>query len=419
ECHQDLADGAKFCSKCGAEVKEQKNHCKKCNHELKKDDEFCENCGEKVHKEKFLQESEKRQMENSPSVFSKKKKNKGVITTIAGVVVLAVIVFLVFNMKDNKDEDSIDDYSLEGLADHYGIDEELLTFDEMSEAVNQIEVDYEDDLKDLNNEDRSLFIEEIIEEDYGEYNANAYSSGLLIDEDMSKSDRQQVIAALLGEYTYKNISNPIDGTHDLESKNEPITKWDILSILTQSDTVIDTLVGDTNGLYEYGNVRYGYPTVLGVAHKDTLGIDIKTYGDDEYVAYIGITGMSTKDMTIEEAIKEKLKQYDIEINERKYEEYFTEELLEEGTNYNEGTGEETYTDDMSYIKLIPKNTIENFDIYVALPVKEVFEDETGTGEEIAIKYNEGELKKGKINLWGEDIELSIYESGDINIELVE
>jgi len=191
ECHQDLADGAKFCSKCGAEVKEQKNHCKKCNHELKKDDEFCENCGEKVHKEKFFQESEKRQMENSPSVFSKKKKNKGVITTIAGVVVLAVIVFLVFNMKDNKDEDSIDDYSLEGLADHYGIDEELLTFDEMSEAVNQIEVDYEDDLKDLNNEDRSLFIEEIIEEDYGEYNANAYSSGLLIDEDMSKSDRQQ------------------------------------------------------------------------------------------------------------------------------------------------------------------------------------------------------------------------------------
>src|SRR5699024_11980295 len=52
--------------------------------------------------------------------------------------------------------------------------------------------------------------------------------------------------------------------------------------------------------------------------------------------------------------------------------------------------------------LIPKNTAGHFDIMIALPVKEVFENETGTGEEIAEKFREGELTTGTINLRSEE-----------------
>src|SRR5699024_12320255 len=118
---------------------------------------------------------------------------------------LVVIVFLVFNMKDNN-EDSIKDYSLEGLAEHYGIEEDLLTYEEMRDVVNKIESEYEEDIKELSDKDRSLFIEEIIEENHGNLNVKTYREGLLIKDGMSDSDKQQVIAKLVSEgIAYKYI----------------------------------------------------------------------------------------------------------------------------------------------------------------------------------------------------------------------
>src|SRR5699024_2297197 len=156
-----------------------------------------------------------------------KKKNKGIIAAIVGVVALVIIVFLVFNMKDNN-EDSIKDYSIEGLAEHYGIDENLLTYEEMSDVVNKIESEYEEDLKGLDNAARSLFIEEIIKEDYGKWNASAYNRGILIKDGMSESDKQQVVAALLDNKTYKKIVNPIKGAYQLETIDEYVTQKDIV-----------------------------------------------------------------------------------------------------------------------------------------------------------------------------------------------
>src|SRR5690625_7636701 len=99
KCSHDLAEDAKFCNKCGAEVKKQKNHCEKCNHELREDDEFCKNCGEKVHKKVNI-EKEKDQMVQKTSEVpaTTKKSKKGLIGLIMGDVVIAVIVLVVVNI---------------------------------------------------------------------------------------------------------------------------------------------------------------------------------------------------------------------------------------------------------------------------------------------------------------------------------
>src|SRR5699024_1211211 len=130
KCKNALAEDAKYCNECGAEVKEQFSYCKQCNRELKKDDKFCEKCGERVHNKEHVEEIGKDQEGKSPTVSAGRKKNKGIIATIVGVVGLVVIVFLVFNMKDknedheasesNVDEDMIEDYSLDELAEQYG-----------------------------------------------------------------------------------------------------------------------------------------------------------------------------------------------------------------------------------------------------------------------------------------------------------
>src|SRR5699024_5275609 len=225
------------------------------------------------------------QVENLSTVSPGKKKNKGVIAAIVGVVALVVIVFLVFNMKNNNeeqvasessdDEDSIEGYSIEGLAEHYGIDENLLTYEEMSDVVNKLESEYEEDLKGLDNAARSLFIEEIIKEDYGKWNASAYNRGILIKDGMSNSDKQQVIAALLGSETYKRLVNPINHAYQVAEENDFVTQKGLVDhfIQTFSSEGVDTrgmLIGDTGGFYTFGNVHFGYPIVLSVGPKDTL-----------------------------------------------------------------------------------------------------------------------------------------------------
>src|SRR5699024_2396793 len=234
------------------------------------------------------------------------------------------------------------------------------------------------------------------------WNASAYNRRNLIKDGMSNSDKQQVIAALLGSETYKRLVNPINHAYQVAEENDFVTQKGLVDhfIQTFSSEGVDTrgmLIGDTGGFYTFGNVHFGYPIVLSVGPKDTLGVGIETLGEDDYVAMIGISGLNTEDMKLEDAVKEKLRQYDLEINGRKYTEYFTDEVIEEGTKYYEGSHEEdSFIEDKEYYGggLIPKNTAGHFDIMIALPVKEVFENETGTGEEIAEKFREGELTTG-------------------------
>src|SRR5699024_3279792 len=194
-------------------------------------------------------------------------------------------------------------------------------------------------------------------------------------------------------------------------------------IQTFSSEGVDTrgmLIGDTGGFYTFGNVHFGYPIVLSVGPKDTLGVGIETLGEDDYVAKIEISSLDTENMKLEDAVKEKLRQYDLEINGRKYTEYFTDEVIEEGTKYYEGSHEEdSFIEDKEYYGggLIPKNTAGHLDIMIALPVKEECENETGTGEEIEEKVREGEITTGTINLERKEIELVPLESEYIELEI--
>src|SRR5699024_9295056 len=247
-------------------------------------------------------------------------------------------------------------------------------------------------------------------------NAYAYSTGFIIDEGMSESDKQQVIAALSENKTYKKIVNPIEGAYQLEKINEPVKQKDLIYNFIGEGITSNLMIGDTDGFYTFGNVSYGYPALLKVSHKDDLGIDVKTFDGEDYVAYIGISGLLPEDITLEDAVEEKFKQFDLEINGRKYEEYFTDELLEEGKEYFEGE----YIEDNNYFGrgLLPKNTFGHFDVAVAIPVKEVFEQETGTGEEIVEKFKNEELGNGKVNLGGKETELTPVEDEFINPEVI-
>src|SRR5699024_9945204 len=104
---------------------------------LTKDDKFCEKCGKKVHNEIDVEEVKNEATQKTAEVqVAKKKGGKGLIALIIGVVVIVVAVLAVINVRDKGNEPK--DYSVEGLAEHYGI-EDLLTYEEMSDAVNLIE----------------------------------------------------------------------------------------------------------------------------------------------------------------------------------------------------------------------------------------------------------------------------------------
>src|SRR5699024_10265490 len=232
----------------------------------------------KVH-EAVSTEKEKDQViqETSEVSTAKKKGKKGLIGLIIGAVVITVIVLAVVNVKDTDDDqeakakntegNEVEEYSIEELAEHYGIEEDLLTYEEMSDAVNRIEADYAEDIKGLNNEEKSMYIEEIIEEEYGEWNSLAYSEGYLITEGMSDSDKKQVIASLLGNFTYKNIRNPINGVYQLNEVDKATTLYDLIGRSSrfgddfdEEDEEYFMMVGNTEGYYDLKGINLGYPT---------------------------------------------------------------------------------------------------------------------------------------------------------------
>lgn len=268
KCNNTLAEDAKFCNKCGAEVKEQKIHCEKCNHTLSKDDKFCEKCGEKVHNKVEVKEENHANKKKTTESARKKNGNKGLIALVIGVVVLAVIILAVVNLKDTDDDpevsakepkNAIEDYSIEGLAEHYNIEEELLTYEEMDEVVTRIKEGLEDHLPNI---EESEQIEEIILEEYGSTNARAYAEGLLIKEDMSDSDKKQVMSELVMNYgtPIKNIRNFVQYAYEKEDKNEFVEYGMHL---------------DTEGFYNINDINIGYPVVQ--ADNDLIQITFKVY----------------------------------------------------------------------------------------------------------------------------------------------
>jgi len=424
KCSHDLAEDAKFCNKCGAEVKKQKNHCEKCNHELREDDEFCKNCGEKVHKKVNI-EKEKDQMVQKTSEVpaTTKKSKKGLIGLIMGVVVIAVIVLVVVNIKDTDDNkvveeeepnNEIEDYSIEGLSEHYGIEEDLLTYEEMSDAVNRIEADYAEDIKGLNNEEKSMYIEEIIEEEYGEWNSLAYSEGYLITEGMSDSDKQQVIASLLGNFTYKNIRNPINGVYQLNEVDKATTLYDLIGRSSrfgddfdEEDEEYFMMVGNTEGYYDLKGINLGYPTFEVIEEDMIYG-----NGKEDILVNVNFTTLIKEDMTPEEMKELILKSIDLDINGSSVKEYIpnVDEMIEEINDEFEEEAEEIY----------PRNTYHAL-FGVFLPIEDVVEGYKGESiSELEEELKNGELGVPKINLEGHEIEF-IYpeEDSPVNPDNVE
>ena len=422
KCKNALAEDAKFCNECGAEVKEQFSYCKQCNHELKKDDKFCEKCGERVHNKEHVEEIGKDQEGKSPTVSAGRKKNKGIIATIVGVVGLVVIVFLVFNMKDNN-EDSIKDYSLEGLAEHYGIEEDLLTYEEMSDVVTKIESEYEEDLKELSDKDRSLFIEEIIEEDHGNLNAKTYREGLLIKDGMSDSDKQQVIAELVSEgIAYKYIRNPINGAYQMTEDNRGTTLYDLLGkssrfSYNEDDEIELILIADTEGYIDINGIKLGYPTIELVNEGQVYG-----NGEENTLVYVSFTSLLKEDLTTEEYGGIVFNSLETKVNGEKAINYnpYGEEELEEMKEYIEE--EIKYEEEEGEYAIHAKNTFAPlFGVY--LPLEDVVEGYTETGEsieDVEEKLENGKYGNPKIDVEGIEMEFIIPEEDIVvNPEIIE
>lgn len=87
---------------------------------------------------------------------------------------------LSLNNTENYTDEELANFSIDELTELYGIEEELLTYEQMDEVVTRIKEGLEDSLP---NKEKSEKIHYIIREEYGILNAIAYKRGLLIKEE--------------------------------------------------------------------------------------------------------------------------------------------------------------------------------------------------------------------------------------------
>lgn len=126
-CGADLADNAKFCTSCGANVEAQgpqggPRHCPNCGSQLAEGASFCTNCGQKVG---GPVNQGARKVENKlANTFGGNKnanlKNIGMI--VGGVVVALLLIFFVFGplfgggkLTDKKAADIVEDVFEEAM----------------------------------------------------------------------------------------------------------------------------------------------------------------------------------------------------------------------------------------------------------------------------------------------------------------
>lgn len=240
--------------------------CEECHNELEEGAEFCDNCGKKVNNEEGNDDQPKGKLtQKVDDVNLKKTKSKNwLIGVVAGAISLVVIVFAVMNLGDkgneknlslnnteNYTDEELANFSIDELIELYGIEEELLTYEQMDEVVTRIKEGLEDSLP---NKEKSEKIHYIIREEYGILNAIAYESGLLIKEGMSGSDIRQVMVRLAGQgIPIKTIRNSVQFAYNESDKNE----------FNKFEANIDT-----EGFYDVNGINVGYPLVIPKMSKD-------------------------------------------------------------------------------------------------------------------------------------------------------
>lgn len=125
-CGADLADNAKFCTSCGANVEAQgpqggPRHCPNCGSQLAEGASFCTNCGQKVG---GPVNQGARKVENKlANTYNGNNLNIQKIAMIAGCVVLALLlIFFVFGplfgggkLTDKKAADIVEDVFEEAM----------------------------------------------------------------------------------------------------------------------------------------------------------------------------------------------------------------------------------------------------------------------------------------------------------------
>src|SRR5699024_817884 len=190
---------------------------------------------------------------------------KTIIWIVTGImaIVLIVGVSVFVNKNTNEAEKETDDLRQERedkaedaknfAKKNYGVEEDILSKEEISEAITKYNRDEDEELED----------EEILEklrEEYGEYTARAYETGFMIDEGMSDEEKGIVMEELLGgSETIKKIVNPINGEFGNEKVEGEIKEIGDIYSFYSSDEV--SYFGDTDGFYDIDGVKVGYPVV--------------------------------------------------------------------------------------------------------------------------------------------------------------
>lgn len=192
---------------------------------------------------------------------------------------------------ENKASEPDDEKISAKSPEDFGIDEELLTWEEMTSKVNEY-VDEDDSLT-------TDLVADKIEDEYGEYNRIAYEEGLLITENMDDGDKNQILTNLSYNnniISTKNIANPID--NDIapsENTEEEDSYFSVYSLMGDNEygglfRNFDSLYSDTEGFYDIDGLKIGYPTVDGLEDDDLtpkgdmdegIGINFLVYNDEE------------------------------------------------------------------------------------------------------------------------------------------
>lgn len=272
-----------------------------------------------------------------------KRRFTFLVVFLVGVLLLVACGDQKTSGTENKDRDTKEDEE-QILKEKFPFYEDLPPKDELEEVVQgYYDEDPEVSLPTIN---------ENLSDEYGSINETAFSAGLLMDDEMSMQDKEQILIALGDkpeEEPIKMIINPVDHpNNNLEEENRHKYIQE-LEIIDDRFYGAEQLFVDTEGFINDAGFNLGYPL-----------IDSYFYDSDEFIRGVDLAIYHYIDEDIPLEVDEvtgfldrMINNFDVRINGHDLTEYLLDELEGELTDDPTAFAEE-------YVEEMKEESGENF-----------------------------------------------------------